>query len=310
MARRRGVRPTTTCSRRWASGRRRCWGPSLAGVPVDVVVHGAMRRQRETAEQLVEAAGWAATPSVDERWDEMDHQGVLDALPPEFDGEPDARQFQAWSRRPPPARLSGDHDRDYSEPWTAFRDRVLAGFEAFGDGTTVVVTSAGPVSFVVAQLLESPAATGGSRPWSSTPPSPRSSSAAAAGTLGVVQPARSSAGRSADVPLTRPSAGEPAASESRGPLADGYSTSSPGWGASGGTDPGLLAQHGHRAVGSAQCDEVARAAGTSGVRRVEPLRRRLPTLAATGGLPEEHGWISFFVPPQPGKQRPPSPRRS
>ena len=133
-------------------------GACLAGVPVEAVVHGAMRRQRETAEQLVEAAGWAVTPSVDERWDEMDHQGVLDAHPPEFDGEPDERQFQAWFEKATARWLSGDHDRDYSEPWAAFRDRVLAGFEAFGDGTTVVVTSAGPVSVVVAHLLESPAA--------------------------------------------------------------------------------------------------------------------------------------------------------
>ena len=126
-------------------------GACLAGVPVEAVVHGAMRRQRETAEPLVEAAGWAATPSVDERWDEMDHQGVLDAHPPEFDGEPDERQFQAWFEKATARWLSGDHDRDYSEPWAAFRDRVLAGFEAFGDGTSVVVTSGGPIAVVVAQ---------------------------------------------------------------------------------------------------------------------------------------------------------------
>ena len=39
-----------------------------------------------------------------------------------------------------------------------FRDRVLAGLDALGDGTTVVVTSGGPVSVVVAHLLASPAA--------------------------------------------------------------------------------------------------------------------------------------------------------
>jgi broad specificity phosphatase PhoE len=133
-------------------------GACLAGVPVQAVVHGAMRRQRETAEQLVQASGWAVAPSVDERWDEMDHQGVLDAHPPEFDGEPDDRQFQAWFEKATARWLSGDHDGEYAEPWTAFRERVLAGFEAFGDGTTVVVTSAGPVSVVVAHLLESPAA--------------------------------------------------------------------------------------------------------------------------------------------------------
>jgi broad specificity phosphatase PhoE len=133
-------------------------GASLADVPVRVVVHGAMRRQRETAELLVQAAGWDVAPSVDERWDEMDHQGVLDAHPPEFEGEPDARQFQAWLEKATARWLSGEHDHDYTEPWIPFRDRVLAGFEALGDGSSVVVTSAGPVSVVVAHLLESPAA--------------------------------------------------------------------------------------------------------------------------------------------------------
>jgi broad specificity phosphatase PhoE len=133
-------------------------GACLRDVPVGAVVHGAMRRQRETAELLAEAAGWSEAPSVDERWDEMDHQGVLDAHPPEFDGEPDARQFQAWFEKATARWLSGDHDREYSEPWMAFRDRVLAGFDALGEGTTVVITSAGPVSVVVAHLLESPAA--------------------------------------------------------------------------------------------------------------------------------------------------------
>ena len=185
-------------------------GACLAGVPVEAVVHGAMRRQRATAEQLVEAAGWAVTPSVDERWDEMDHQGVLDAHPPEFDGEPDARQFQAWFEKATARWLSGAHDGDYAEPWTAFRDRVLAGFEAFGDGTTVVVTSAGPVSVVVAHLLDvargvpADRARGRQRlrhQGRRRPPRPD---------VGVVQRARSPAGRSADVPLTRHFAGRPA----------------------------------------------------------------------------------------------------
>ena len=150
-ARHRGEPPTTTCSRRWASGRAAAVGASLAGVPVRVVVHGACD---DSVRQPSSGPGgrWAVAPSVDERWDEMDHQAVLDAHPPEFEGEPDERQFQAWFEKATARWLSGEHDHDYTEPWIPFRNRVLAGFEALGDGTTVVVTSAGPVSVVVAHL--------------------------------------------------------------------------------------------------------------------------------------------------------------
>ena len=101
-------------------------------------------------------------PTVDGRWDEMDHLAVLAAQeraqPRDFDGEPDARQFQAWFEKATGRWLSGEHDGEYAESWPEFRDRVLAGLDALGDGTTVVVTSGGPISIVVAHLLESSAA--------------------------------------------------------------------------------------------------------------------------------------------------------
>ena len=133
-------------------------GAFLAGVRPDAVVHGLMQRQRRTAELMAEAAGWSLAPSVDERWDEMDHLAVLDAQPRDFDGEPDAHQFQAWFEKATVRWLSGAHDGEYAESWSEFHDRVLAGLDALGDGITVVVTSGGPISVVVAHLLESPAA--------------------------------------------------------------------------------------------------------------------------------------------------------
>jgi broad specificity phosphatase PhoE len=133
-------------------------GGFLAGVRPDAVVHGLMQRQRRTAELMADAAGWSLAPSVDGRWDEMDHLAVLDAQPRDFDGEPDAHQFQAWFEKATGRWLSGAHDGEYAESWPEFRDRVLAGLDALGDGTTVVVTSGGPISIVVAHLLESSAA--------------------------------------------------------------------------------------------------------------------------------------------------------
>ena len=133
-------------------------GAFLAGVRPDAVVHGPMQRQRRTAELMAHAAGWSVAAEVDGRWDEMDHLAVLDAQPRGFDGEPDAHEFQAWFEKATGRWLSGAHDGEYAESWPEFRDRVLAGLDALGDGTIVVVTSGGPVSIVVAHLLESPAA--------------------------------------------------------------------------------------------------------------------------------------------------------
>ena len=133
-------------------------GMALADLRPDVVLHGAMQRQRRTAEVLVEAAGWPVVPALDGDWDEMDHLAVLDAQPRHFEGEPDERQFQAWFERATARWLSGEHDGDYRESWTVFGDRVLGALDRVGDGTTLVVTSGGPVAVVVSSLLESPAA--------------------------------------------------------------------------------------------------------------------------------------------------------
>jgi broad specificity phosphatase PhoE len=137
-------------------------GEFLAQLRPDAVVYGLMRRQHRTAQLMAEAAGWSLDPSVDGRWDEMDHLAVLaaqeQAEPRDFDGEPDAHQFQAWFEKATGRWLSGAHDGEYAESWPEFRDRVLAGLDALGDGTTVVVTSGGPISVVVAHLLESSAA--------------------------------------------------------------------------------------------------------------------------------------------------------
>ena len=179
-------------------------GAFLAGVRPDAVVHGLMQRQRRTAELMAEAAGWSLAPSVDGRWDEMDHLAVLDAQPRDFDGEPDAHQFQAWFEKATGRWLSGAHDGEYAESWPEFRDRVLAGLDALGDGTTVVVTSGGPIS----DRRRAPARVVGGLPahrprrrqrvghqgrGRSPRPHPR-----------VVQRARPPAGRPAHLPLTAP----------------------------------------------------------------------------------------------------------
>lgn len=129
-------------------------GGAIADLSPDVVVHGSMLRQRRTAEIAVAAAGWQVAPTLDERWDEMDHLAVLAAQPKDFDGEPDRQQFQAWFEAATTRWTSGDHDDDYDESFPAFRERVAAGLADLADaGTAVVVTSGGPISAVTADLL-------------------------------------------------------------------------------------------------------------------------------------------------------------
>jgi len=129
-------------------------GRTLADLAPDVVLHGSMLRQRRTAEIAVTAARWDLTPRLDERWNEMDHLAVLAAQPKDFDGEPDRQQFQAWFEAATGRWTSGEHDGEYAESFPVFRDRVAAGLADLAEvGTAVVVTSGGPISAVVTDLL-------------------------------------------------------------------------------------------------------------------------------------------------------------
>lgn len=136
-------------------------GAALAdrGVTPDVVVHGAMRRQRETARLLVEGAGWSHAPAEDVGWDEMDHLQVLDRQPRAFAGtDPTAREFQAWFEAATDRWTHGAYDDDYDESFPEFGTRVTTALERVEaglgqDGTAVVVTSGGPIARIAARLL-------------------------------------------------------------------------------------------------------------------------------------------------------------
>ncbi len=129
-------------------------GEALAGVRPDMLVHGTMSRQRRTAEIVAVAAGWDVVPQVDGRWDEMDHLAVLAAQPRDFEGEPDRQQFQAWFEAATDRWTAGAHDGDYAESFADFRGRVAAGLADLAEaGTVVVVTSGGPISATVTDLL-------------------------------------------------------------------------------------------------------------------------------------------------------------
>ena len=135
-------------------------GSTLRAFAPEVVVHGTMRRQQRTAELAGSAAGWTARPVVDPDWNEMDHLALLAAVPRDFEGEPDRAQFQTWFETATDRWTSGASDSDYDEPYSAFRQRVLAGLERLADvGSAVVFTSGGPISIVTSMLLDGDVAT-------------------------------------------------------------------------------------------------------------------------------------------------------
>lgn len=129
------------------------------GVTPDVVLRGNMRRHRETAEGMVEAAGWAAPVEVDRGWDEFDHLGVVAGYPdlPQ-DRELDRREFQHYFELATRRWTSGEHDEDYPESFASFRGRVGGALTRACDGagpggTMVVVSSGGPVATACGSLV-------------------------------------------------------------------------------------------------------------------------------------------------------------
>lgn len=146
----------------WAQAR--LLGTSLAaqGVTPTAIVRGDMRRHRETAEAMVDAAGWDGPEvRVDPGWDEFDHVGLVSAYPDLPEGPLDRREFQRVFELATERWTSGLAE-GYPESYAAFVARVLGSLDAAaadaGPGATVVVVSSGGTIAVVAAALADPAA--------------------------------------------------------------------------------------------------------------------------------------------------------
>ncbi|HTW16044.1 MAG TPA: histidine phosphatase family protein [Nocardioides sp.] len=137
----------------------RLLGKQLAALGVDpaLVVRGGMRRHRETAEAMADAAGWTAPTEVDAGWDEFDHLAVVEAL-----GEPtppglDRRAFQALFERATSGWVAGTLPVG-GESYADFLARVQAALDRLVErartGTVVVVTSGGPIGAAAATLVD------------------------------------------------------------------------------------------------------------------------------------------------------------
>jgi broad specificity phosphatase PhoE len=133
-------------------------GQSLRSVAPTLLVHGSLRRQRETAGFVAEAAGWSTVAQADARWDELDHRAIMEFAARPEGAEPSPAEFLDWFTRGMDRWHSGDFDADYEESWPTFRERVLAALDDVaagldGDQTAVVVTSGGPISVIVSTLM-------------------------------------------------------------------------------------------------------------------------------------------------------------
>jgi broad specificity phosphatase PhoE len=136
---------------------------------VDLVICGAMKRHRQTAEIALEAMGCTLVPQVDPRWDEFDHEEVIVRHKPAYrsktlmvadlarKGDP-RRQFQLLFDDSLERWTAGANDDEYAEPWAAFSARANDGLAALTEEAAVaksvlVFTSGGPTSAVAAGLM-------------------------------------------------------------------------------------------------------------------------------------------------------------
>ena len=156
-------------SRGWEQGR--VLGRWLADkVEPGAIFGGNLQRHRETVEAIATGYGTSLPDmQVLEGLNEFDHQEVVERLRPEWaDKQVMARDLASF---PKPARafqqtfekavarwVSGEYDREYSETWRGFQQRVGAALDQLvqlADGSDVIVsTSGGPIAVIAQHLLE------------------------------------------------------------------------------------------------------------------------------------------------------------
>ncbi|MCQ8895502.1 histidine phosphatase family protein [Limnobacter humi] len=147
-------------------------------VPIHAVYSGGMKRHRQTAQAFEQQYGGLPEPVIHMGFNEYDHEAILTAFVGQFE-DSDAfdrhmasstnpkKAFQAIFEKAVARWVSGEHDSDYPESWTAFKSRVMAGLGHVvanslrldtGDesASIVVFTSGGAITCIAQQLLNVP----------------------------------------------------------------------------------------------------------------------------------------------------------
>ena len=132
-------------------------------VEVDQVWSGTMQRQQRTAAIATKAAGIDLARTVDERWNEYDHLGLVEHLVARGpDGAPVApRDFQRILDQALHDWIVGSHEAGATGSFRQFTERIrdVLGQLVSGLGrgeTAAVFTSGGVISAVCAELLGLP----------------------------------------------------------------------------------------------------------------------------------------------------------
>lgn len=142
------------------------------GQRFSAVVMGGLARHRQTAEACLAELPTEYKPStpplVEARFNEYDHEEILrQYLAQDADaraamrtgqGENPRKVFQRVFMAAMARWISGEHDGEYRESWSAFRQRCNAAVQALveqagASQNIVVFTSGGPISVICQQLL-------------------------------------------------------------------------------------------------------------------------------------------------------------
>ena len=129
--------------------------------PCDRVVMGSMARHRQTADGVLAGLGATIAPEVHPGLDEYDFQGLLDPLRARFghqwcDTGHARRDYFHNMKRALGYWMSGDIDSDGRDSWVSFCQRIGEALDTVcggGGRRTLVVTSGGPVSVILGQVL-------------------------------------------------------------------------------------------------------------------------------------------------------------
>ncbi|WP_157982806.1 histidine phosphatase family protein [Aliidiomarina minuta] len=139
------------------------------GIMPTRILAGSLQRQQQTARGIVEGLQGDLTINMEPAWNEFDHENVLQVFE-KTSGQGSLRQqlavaddkeacfqklFVAAIRR----WVEGQHDSSYTESWGDFQQRISAVFKQLAEQVSaheriLVVTSGGPISMVVQQLLK------------------------------------------------------------------------------------------------------------------------------------------------------------
>jgi broad specificity phosphatase PhoE len=139
----------------------------------DRVVTGGMKRHRQTADACL--AVLPKSHRVNTEWltdpdfNEYDHHEIMVRHRPEFDDPDEVKRFLSSSPKAKYAFqdifqasmsrwMSGEYDREYREPWPAFRQRCVGALRRVMDGaeksqSIIVFTSGGTISTLCQHVL-------------------------------------------------------------------------------------------------------------------------------------------------------------